>query len=263
MAASVIAGAQQFASDSGVATSTTALKGVYVEQRVGTQLPLGAKFLDRDGNPVTLDEVGSRRPLIVLPLFYRCQGVCNVEFQNLLSALEKNRSMRVGSDFDVVILGIDPTEGPNLANGKFQDAQREFPSLMVGKGWHFLTGTLANIHSITDALGFYYTYDAQKDLINHPSGLMFVSPGGTISSYILSPSFTPSDLQQDLLFAKKSEVGPKVKDVFFGCIHIDPLTGKRSLVFEKVLRVAGYAFLVIAVAGITLLSRNVKTPNAA
>ena len=231
---------------------------VKIVQNLGAQVPLTAQFKDTDGTPVTFGQLDTLRPVLVLPVFYRCQGVCNLEFQNLTALLNKDRSLRVGKDFDVVVLGIDPTEGPDLAKGKLSDAKGEFPTLFTSEGWHFLTGSLENIKSVTDALGFFYTYDAETDVINHPSGLMFVSPGGKVSSYILGPTYTADEIQKDVALAAKSQVGAKVQDAFFGCVHIDPLTGRRSLVFEKVLRLSGGFFLALLVCGYVVMSRKGK-----
>jgi hypothetical protein len=90
---------------------------------------------------------------------------------------------------------------------------------------------------------------------------MFLSPTGEVSSYVLGPEYSTQVLDHGIRLARRSQVGPKVQDVFFGCVHIDPLTGKRSFVFEKLLRVTGFAFLFIAVGGIALLSR--KAPKQA
>lgn len=250
--------AQQFAPSMTVSAPAVDRSKVKIVQNLGGQVPLTAQFKDVDGSPVTFGQLDTVRPVVVLPVFYRCQGVCNLEFQNLTTLLDKDRSLHVGKDFDVVILSIDPTEGPDLAKGKLDDAKKQFPTLFTGQGWHFLTGSLENIKAVTDALGFFYTYDAATDVINHPAGLMFVSPGGKVSSYILGPVYTSDAIRKDLDVAAKSQVGAKVQDAFFGCIHIDPLTGKRSLVLEKFVRVSGGFFLALMICGYVFISRKGK-----
>jgi protein SCO1/2 len=254
------AAAQSFLnSPTGVSTSTTDSE-VKVVQTMGAQVPSDAHFLDQNSRSVTMGELSGKKSLIVLPMFYRCKGACTLEFENLLGAIAKETTLKAGRDFDVVILGIDPVEGPDLAKGKFSETQKEFPNLISDEGWHFLTGDLNNIRRVTDALGFFYKYDAEKDLINHPTGIMFVSPPGVVSSYILDPEqYTSAGILKGVQTAEAHKVGAKAQEAFFGCVHIDPLTGKRSLVFEKVLRLAGVVFLVVAAAGIAFLSRKRTT----
>lgn len=234
-------------------------KDVRVVQNLGAQVPLTASFRDRNGNHLTMGRLLSARPAVILPVFYRCQGVCSVEFDNLLGVLSKDRSVRVGSDLDVVILGIDPMEGPNDAKQKFSEAATRFPGLLKGSGWYFLTGDLRNIRSVTDALGFYFKFDAVTDSINHPAGLIFVTSSGQVSSYILRPNYDEASFRSDVQLAARSKVGSKSEEVFFGCIHIDPLTGERSLMIENILRLAGIVFLVLASAVIAIVARRRPT----
>ena len=251
------AAAQSFLNSPTGAPLASTDKEVRVVQSMGAHLPSDAQFVDQNGRSVTIGELSAKKSLIVLPMFYRCRGVCALEYGNLLSSISKESTLKTGRDYDVVILGIDPVEGPELAKEKFSDAQKEFPNLLSDNGWHFLTGDLTNIRKVTDALGFFYKYDAKNDLINHPTGIMFVSPPGVVSSYILDPKeFTKEGILKGVQTAEAHKVGAKAQEAFFGCIHIDPLTGKRSLVFEKVLRLAGVLFLIVGGAGIAFLSRK-------
>ncbi len=155
----------------------------------------------------------------------------------------------IGKDYDVIVMSINPTEGPELATAKFEATVSSTPALKATQeGWHFLTGSMDQIRSVTDALGFHYTYDAAKNLVNHPSGIMFVSPNGVISSYILGATYDPKALEKDIDLAYHSDVGERAPDLFFGCIHTDPITGQRSLVVEKAVNLACYV-TVAAIAG--------------
>lgn len=234
-------------------------KNVRIDQRLGEQVPLGTELRDRNGRTVHFGDVLGNRPAIVLPIFYRCSGVCNIELQTILADLPKMKTDEVGRDFDIVVLRIDPQEGPGLAKAKFQSTIDSSPELKGTEGgWHFLTGSLDSIRAVTDALGFHYTYDAAKDLINHPSGIMFLTSTGTISSYILGPGYTPATLTNNLHLASNGKVGEKSADVFSGCIHINPLTGQRSIAIERVVRLLGALTvlgLVGTIAGLSLKSR--------
>ncbi len=230
------------------------LSKVHIVQQLGTQIPLDTTFRDQDGRVVRLGDSLHSRPALVLPIFYRCQGVCNVELQGLLASLPRLKQ-RIGRDYDVVVLSIDPQEGPDLAKAKLQSSIAAAPELKgTESGWHFLTGSLENIHKVTDALGFFYTYDADKDLINHPSGIMFLTPDGVVSSYILGANYTTSRLSLDINVANAKKLGTKVEDIFFGCIHCDPITGRKSIVIERFLSLLGAVTVVSIVATLATLS---------
>jgi len=230
---------------------------IKIIQRIGNQIPAGAKFKDQDGKSVTFGSLLHGRPVLVLAIFYRCTGVCGVELANLVDTLDKMKTKRVGRDFDVIVVGIDPVETPDLAKDKLSETLATSASLKgTAAGWHFLTGDLKSIRSVTNPLGFYYTYDAAQDIVNHPAGLMFVTPAGVVSSYILGARYTPEAIGADIDLAGKNQLGVKSADIFFGCIHIDPLTGKTSLVIENVLKVlAAVTVLSLALTILTLSGR--------
>jgi len=231
---------------------------IKIIQRIGNQLPLDAQFKDQDGKAVTFGSLFHNRPAMVLAIFYRCTGVCGVELANLVETLDKLKSKKVGKDFDIIVVGIDPVETPDLAKDKLKETLATSKNLKgTDSGWHFLTGDLKTIRSVTNPLGFYYTYDEAQDIVNHPAGLMFATPTGVVSSYILGAQYTPKAIEVDLETAGKNQLGIKSKDIFFGCIHIDPLTGKTSIVIENVLKVfaavtaLSLLFTILALSGKT------------
>jgi protein SCO1/2 len=233
------------------------LKDVRIIQRLGNQLPTDVEFKDQDGKSVTLGGLLKGRPALMLAIFYRCQGVCTLEMENLASTLAKMDDKRVGRDFDVIIIGIDPKETPDIAKDKLNETIATSSKLKgTDSGWHFLTGSLKNIRAVTNPLGFFYTYDEANDIVNHPAGLMFVTSTGIVSSYILGANYTVDGFRKDLDLAKKNQIGVKSPDIFFGCIHIDPLTGKRSIVIQNVLKVAGV--ITILALALTLLTLTGK-----
>ena len=248
---------QGFQQATGVVPPNINLDDVKIIQRLGNQLPTDVPFIDQDGKSVTIGSLLRGKPVMMLAIFYRCTGVCSVEMENLASTLEKMSDVQVGKDFDVIVVGIDPVETPDLAKDKLRETLATAAKFKgTEAGWHFLTGKMPNIRAVTNKLGFFFTYDADNDIVNHPAGIMFLTPTGVVSSYILGATYAPADFKKDLAIAQKSQIGVKSPDIFFGCIHVDPLTGKRSIVIENVLRVAG-VITVLAVM-LTLLTLTGK-----
>lgn len=233
------------------------LSHVKIIQRIGNQIPMDAPFKDQTGADVTFGSLLGKRPALVLAIFYRCAGVCSVELANLVETLDTMRDKRVGRDFDVIVVGIDPIETPELANAKLAETLATSTTLKPTRaGWHFLTGTLDQIHAVTNPMGFYYTYDRDKDNVNHPAGLMFVTQTGIVSSYITGAQYKAKAISDNIEIARKGQLGIKSADIFFGCIHIDPLTGKKSIVIQNALMVLA-AVTVMAIA-LTLLTLSGK-----
>jgi protein SCO1/2 len=239
-------------------TPQASAKGVGIEQKPGSQVPLTAHFKDADGRSVQFGEELPNRPAVVLPIFYRCKGVCQMETDDLLVALPK-LNKRVGKDFDVIVLSVDPQEGPDLAKDKKQSSIASNPAFKgTDQGWHFLTGSIDQIRSVTDAMGFFFSYDPKLDIINHPSGVMFLTPQGRVSSYILNARFTKGDLERNLSQAAVNTIGEKVPDSFFGCIHTDPVTGQKSLNIMRFLSLFAFVFLVALAGLLFYLSKVTK-----
>lgn len=231
---------------------------VKIIQRIGNQIPTATAFVDQFGKQVTFGEVLGKRPALVLAIFYRCTGVCGVELARLVAALGDTPSKRIGRDFDVIVVGIDPLETPELANAKLRQTLATSPELKgTDAGWHFLTGKLTDIQSVTNSMGFYYTFDPGKDVVNHAAGLMFVTPTGVVSSYILGARYSSDVISANLDTAAKGQLGIKSPDIFFGCFHVDPLTGKVSVVIENVIRLGAVVTVVSLL--LTVLTLSGKT----
>ncbi len=233
-----------------------ALANVRVEQKPGVQLPLDARFRDESGKEITFGSLFKGRPLVLLPIFYRCTGVCNIELQGVLNALIQDPKLVPGKNVDVVALGINPKEGPDLAMGKKRSTLEEYGKPKTTGGWHFLTGDMANIRAVTDAMGFQFTYDPGKDVVNHPSGVMVLTPRGQVSAYMLGGTYRPIAFELDVERAAVARIAPKSDEIFFGCVHVDPLTGKRSLVIQNVMRLLGVATVLTILCSIVVMSRR-------
>lgn len=232
------------------------LKDIKIDQLLGAQVPLTTPFNDWNGSPVNFGTLLGQRPAILVPIFYNCTGVCQLELASLCDAIPKMKSLKLGKDYDVVILSINPTETPALASTKRNTLINTVKMPGTENGWHCLTGALPNIRSVTNAVGFHYTYDVQLNIVNHPSGIMVVAPSGQVSSYLYGADYSPTTLARDIQVASKNQVGEKTTEIFFGCIHCDPITGKKTIVFQNVLRLFGVV-TIMAILG-TLLSLSGK-----
>lgn len=262
LSAFLLAKGQGFQQPTAVLPPNLDISKVKIIQRIGNQLPTDAQFRDQDGKTVSFGSVLHNRPALVLAVFYRCTGVCTLELANLVDTLSNMSVKRVGRDYDVIIVGIDPVETPELAKDKLRQVLATEPKLKgTDAGWHFLTGSLGSIHAVTNKMGFYYTYDPSRDIVNHPAGLTFITPTGVVSSYILGAKYGADAIASDLDTAAKNQLGVKSADIFFGCIHIDPLTGKTSLVIQNVLKLLAAVTVISLLLTLLTLSGRARWRN--
>lgn len=259
IAASLLGQAQslQTAMDGAAVAKNPALSSIRVDQHLGAQVPPQATFKDEQGNTVKLAQYFGSRPVILLPIFYQCTGVCNLELQGILATLKSMNDLKVGKDFDFLIVSINPTETPAMAAGKKQNILDIYERKESAPGWHLMSGDMENIRMVTDAIGFQYTYNAKENIVNHPSCLVVLTPRGTASTYFLGVTYEASEIRNAIALAKKSRVGIKAESVFLGCVHVDPITGKRSVVIENVLKLAGIVtVLAVALSIVTMSVRS-------
>lgn len=244
---------------------------VRVDQRLGEYIPLSARFRDDEGREIQLGDVVRTRPVVLLPVFYRCPGICAREFAAISASLAGFKKHFVGKDFDVVVVGIDPKEPPAAAAAK----KDELISLYLGgkatterrlqaeAGYHCLTGEMKEIRKVTDALGFRFTYDEASGNIVHPQGIMVIAPSGKISQYFLGEDYPQQLLLDAILKAGQNGIGYEDDRPFFlACVQIDPLTGRRSLNILNTVKTLGAATVAALVVSIAFLARKYRTPGA-
>ena len=244
--------------DSDPAITSPEMKKITVEQRLGETIDQHSEVTDETGKVTNFRDLIHGRPVIVLPIFYRCTGVCNLELNGVVEALKQMPKWKVGRDVDVIALGLHPKETFDLASAKKAFTLRQYKDPASASGWHFLTGSLDQVGAIANSLGFHYVFDEKGDRVNHPTGVMILTGTGKISSYILSATFSPDRLGKFLEIAQKGEVGQRSQEIFFGCVHIDPVTGKRSIMIENVLKVMGVITLASLLGSILVLSGKAK-----
>ena len=96
------------------------LDKVGISQNLNAQLPLGLNFVDDAGKQVQLGSYFGKHPAILALVYYQCPMLCSEELNGLTSAL-RMVDLTPGKDFDVIVVSIDPTEGP--ASGGGQEGQ--------------------------------------------------------------------------------------------------------------------------------------------
>lgn len=247
-----------------------------IDQKLGNIVPLGTSWKDETGKAVKLgDFFGQDRPVIIVPVFYRCKAACLVIMDNAVKSVNAIQARYPQLKFEVVAFSIDPNETPIdakvqeavvdkiYADAGHNDAEEAKDLKLAQDTWHFLTGDIDAITQLTTAIGFRFTYEPEIDRINHAAGIMVATPHGKMASYLYGREYPAPQLRSALEIAQKEEVGAKATPILLGCFMMDPETGKYRLVVQQALKVGGIGTLLILSASIFLLStKNKQKPRS-
>jgi len=220
----------------------TMLAGIDVEQRLGAELPLDARFRDESGRDVTLGEVVGGKPVALVPVYYECPMLCSLVTEGFVKAL-RPLGFVPGKEFEVVFLSFDPGEGPELAAKRKTAVLDAYGNAGTSGGWHFLTGSEAEIRRVTDAIGFHYVYDTERDEYAHAAVVVLATPEGKLSRYFFGVEYSTRDLRLGLVEAAERKIGSVVDQFLLYCYHYDPSMGRYSAAVLNLVRLGGVATL--------------------
>lgn len=163
---------------------------VDVLPKTGEQMSLKRyKFKDDDGKEVKLsDYVRPGIPLIIVPVYFECPGVCTLTLNDLFHLLEITK-IRPGTQIEVVALSINPDENPTMAKEKKNNYLDQYKMQFVDYGVHFLTGNQSNIDEFTEDFGF--LYERQGDVFNHAQAIYVLSSDEVITSLLKKSDNNP------------------------------------------------------------------------
>jgi protein SCO1 len=223
------------------------LTKVGIAQHLNQQLPLNLAFTDEEGNAVHLGDYFGKRPAILALVYYQCPMLCSEELNGLTSALRMVKFVP-GKDFNVIVVSIDPSEGPQLAAAKKRIYMKRYDHPETANGWHFLTGTEPNIDALTHAVGFNYVKLATPNGLTqyaHASAIQIVTPTGKLAQYYMGVEYSPKDMLLGLDEASSNRIGSPVENILTYCYHYDPQTNTHSLIVARVVQLGGFLTLVL------------------
>jgi protein SCO1/2 len=238
-----------------VDSTPNVLQHVGILQHLNYQLPLNLTFTDDTGKLVPLSTYFGKVPAIFLLVYYRCPMLCSEELEGLTSAL-KMIDFRPGKDFNIIVISIDPTETPAMAAAKKAEYLKIYGHPETAGGWHFMTGTQANIDAITKVVGFEYVKlkvpGTNLTQFAHASALEIITPQGKLAQYYMGVEYSPKDMLLGLNEASSDRIGSPVDNILTYCYHYDPLTNTHDLVVSRVIELGGL-FTILILGGFMLL----------
>jgi len=231
------------------------LDKVGIAQRLDAQLPLSLSFVDDAGKTVQLGQYFGKHPAILALVYYQCPMLCSEELNGLTSALRMVK-LTPGRDFDVVVVSIDPTEGPELAATKKRGYVKRYGQPETADGWHFLTGKQPEIDALAKTVGFGYVKipgpDGKLNQYAHASSIQIVTPQGKLAQYYMGVEYSPKDLRLGLVEASSNKIGSPVDNILTYCYHYDPQTNTHSLIVARVVQLGG-AVTLLGLGGFMLV----------
>jgi protein SCO1 len=246
-----------------VNTPINAATDVKWDQKLDNQLTLETPFRDENGKVVPLSTYFGKKPVILVMPFYKCPGMCTNELNGMVDSFKDTQNKyRVGRDFNVLTISINPKEGADLAAAK----KREYLDILeqpgAETGWHFLTGEEDNIRKIADEIGFRYKYDATTDQYAHPAGIVILTPEGKVSKYFFNVTYPARDVKLALTEAGRGRIGTTIDSWLLACYHYDPKSGTYGPKVFAIMQVVGIStILLLASFMVIAFRRDAKQPR--
>lgn len=243
-----------------VAAAPPNLGSFTYDQRIGRAIPLDRQFRDEAGRSVRFGDLLVGRPAILVLGYFHCPNLCGFVRADLYDALTRT-GLSAGADYTLIALSIDPSETPaDAAQARRGDLAR-FSVPGDAASLHYLTGDATAIHAVSGAAGFRDRFDPDTKQFLHPAGLVFVTPRGVISGYLLGLGYKPGDVRLGLTRASTGSLAAAASPVLLLCFHFDPTTGRYTLAVLKLLKL-GAAITVLVLGGALYLAfRRERRPS--
>ena len=161
--------------------------------------------------------------------------------------------MKFGADYRIVSVSIDPRETEVLASAKKKNYMNSIERVEDYGSWDFLTGEESQSKALSDAVGFKYYYDEEKDIYAHAAVLTVLTETGKISRYLYGIRYEKRDFRMALLEASEGKVGNTIDRILLYCYHYDPDAEGYVVVAGNIMRLGGGLTLVILVVFLGLL----------
>lgn len=227
--------------------------GTGVDPKEGDFIDLTTAFRDHKNNLARLsDFFKDGKPVILSFNYSNCPKLCSVQLENMVDTLTQI-DFKIGSDFEMVSITIDPTETPDIAQQNIDIYLKRYNLSEAKDGFHFLIGEEKNIRSVAQEVGFQYKYVESQKLYSHPPVFILLSPKGKIVRYIHGLDYDPKTMRLALIEAAEGKIGSPINMASYGlgCFVFDETTGKYTFQAMALMRLGG--LLTIIALGVTLI----------
>ncbi len=216
--------------------------GVGVEPRTGVTVPTDGAFADETGRDVHLSDYLGGPPVLLVPVYYTCPNLCGSTLADVAAALGRT-PLAPGRDYRLVVVSIDPREGPADAQRAREKALTTAAAPALDDAAHFLTGSGAA--ALMQAIGFHYRWDDRLQQYSHVSGAALLTPQGRLERWLPGVGLEPAELRLAVTQVGRGGIGDLAQRFLLLCSHYDPRTGQYTGAVEGLLRLGGGALVVL------------------
>jgi protein SCO1 len=241
------------------------LEDVGVDEHLDGQIPMDAVFRDQNGKMLHFGDLfDGKRPVVLTLAYHTCPTVCSLVLSQTVEAL-KLVPWTVGKEYTAITLSFDPRETVERTASKHNELVTSYgrPEALADRAWTFLLGNDANIHRVTDAVGFKYHYVEREQQFAHPTVILILKPNGQLARYLYGLEYSPKDVRLGLIEASNGRSISTIDRVLLYCYHYDPNGGRYVLVATRVMQVgAGLAGLALIAFLATFWIKELLTARA-
>ncbi len=224
------------------------LKNVSITEKLGSKIDLTTEFTADTGETVKIGQYFTgQKPVLMSIVYYDCPSLCNYHLNGVTDSL-KDVGLTPGKDFEIVAISMNHRETYELAAAKKASYVDEYGRLETANGWHFLTGTEANVRKVADEVGFGFEWNEKQKQYAHAAAAYVMTPEGMISRYLYGIEFKPQTLRLALLEAGQGKIGNLIDQIVLFCFQFNPAKNKYTLYAWNIMRISGVlAFLGLAI----------------
>ena len=211
-----------------------------VDSKLGDILDPDVAFHDEENRFVRIGQYFGDKPIMLSFNYSNCPKLCSVQLENMISTLAQVE-FKVGKDFEMVSVSIDPLEQVSRARESKKKYVRMYNEGESVDGFHFLTGGKDEIKYLAELCGFRYKYVPEQKLYSHPPVFILVSPKGKIVRYIHGLDYDPVTIERALIETAEGKIGSPINQLAFalGCFTFDPNKGKYTFQAMALMRAGG------------------------
>jgi protein SCO1/2 len=223
---------------------------VRVDAKTGAGFPLSLRFADIHGRQRSLGEVIGDSPAIIVFADYTCSNLCGPILAFAAAGLAKS-GLKPGRDFRLVVIGLDPKDGPREALE--MKRTRVGSDTPLAKSAVFLIGNAASLKTATQAAGYHYVYDKKQDQFAHPAAVYVTAHDGRIVRVLSGLGLTGDSLRLALVDAGQGRVGTLLDQIRLRCFGFDPARGIYTASITRILTIACCVTVLILFGGVGFL----------
>ncbi|RAI58012.1 thioredoxin domain-containing protein [Roseicella frigidaeris] len=214
----------------------------------GAALPLDLRLRDAAGHGLTPGEALDGLPALFAFADYDCAALCGTAL-GLAAATLPGTGLRPGRDYRLVVLGLDPDDGPAKAAAMRRAWLGEGTAL--AETARFLAGPATALARAEAALG--YRALRQGDAILHPLALFALRADGGLAAMLPELGTTPAALRSALQAAARPNGMGVIERVELLC---QGLAAGHAGAVQGALAFGGVSTLALLGGGLLLLRRR-------